>query len=305
MKTFLMKVTARVGQFIKLRRQLSPLWPETSAVRCAHLLAVGLIGAFILTLACFGPRLMHRIPPLLVQLRAALPTTQAPEALCAPFGEHRSVRLEDNTSVTLNSGTCIVAELSKRVRFIHLESGEAIFRVARDPRRPFVVETGPLAIQVLGTEFDVYRTAATTLVSVIEGSVQVSSRSQTSTINTKPLTVLEQMDIPDNPLQSRVRRTITASDYTRLTAWVHGDIQLQEQTLKQVFTEAKRYQHIQVDFQDPAIADIRFSGLLHTNELDGLLLLLKFKCIHSDYVPAQQRITLTYEPGKHAGMTCR
>src|SRR6185312_13301384 len=99
-------------------------------------------------------------------------------------------------------------------------------------------------------------------VSVIEGAVQVSPRNQRSPTNTKPLTALEQMDIPDELAQPRKRRSITPTDFGRLTAWTHGDIELQEQTLKEVFAETKRYQHIQVEFQDPAIADIRFSGLL-------------------------------------------
>jgi ferric-dicitrate binding protein FerR (iron transport regulator) len=303
MKAFLMVVTARVGNFFHLRWLF--LWPETSGVRPIHMLAGGLFSLLLWSIPHFRPRLVQELSPLVVQLEAVLPATPAPETLCAPFGAERPARLKDDTSVTLNSGTCIVTTISKKVRLIQLQSGEAIFRVTRDPSRPFVVETGPLAIQVLGTEFDVYRKAVTTRVSVIEGAVKVSSRNQMSPMNAKPLKALEQMDIPDDPAQTRIRRPIKSSDFGRITAWVHGDIELQDQTLQEVFDEARRYQRIQVEFQDPAIANIRFSGLIHTNELDGLLQVLKFKCIHSDYTQAEHRITLAYEPGKYPGMVCR
>jgi transmembrane sensor len=188
---------------------------------------------------------------------------------------------------------------------IRLESGEAIFQVAGDPSRPFVVETGPVSIEALGTKFDVYRKELSTRVAVSEGAVQVSSRGTTSLTNTKPLTILQQIDVPDDTAQPRVRRYITSHDFERMTAWVHGDIQLEGETLKETLGEFARYQHIQVDFRDPGIAEVRFGGVFHTTDVDTLLKLLKLKCIHSEYDKAAQRITLTSETGKRAGTGCQ
>lgn len=58
-------------------------------------------------------------------------------------------------------------------------SGEAYFKVARNVRKPFIVHTGELNIQVLGTTFNVasYPDDAEIKVSLVEGSVNVYTTS--------------------------------------------------------------------------------------------------------------------------------
>ena len=204
----------------------------------------------------------------------------------------------------LNADACIIVEFSETKRLVRLEAGEAIFQVASNPRRPFVVETGPIAIKALGTQFDVYRKKLSTRVAVIEGAVQVSALDSKSRPNIKPLTDLQQLDVPDDTAQQRQRKSITPNDVRRITAWTHGDIELEGLTLKEVFEEFKRYQHIDVDFRDPSIEARRFGGSLHIGDMDSFLGLLKLNCIDSTYDRAAQRITLTPRPGKRAGTAC-
>lgn len=71
-------------------------------------------------------------------------------------GERATVALPDGTSVTLNYDSRLVYSPAtynhgeRRVSF----SGEAWFRVARNPERPFLIEGDRLQVKVLGTEFD-------------------------------------------------------------------------------------------------------------------------------------------------------
>jgi ferric-dicitrate binding protein FerR (iron transport regulator) len=213
---------------------------------------------------------------------------------CAPFGDHTSVRLPDNTRVELNSETCVIALYSTTIRQVQLESGEAIFEVAHDPVRPFVVQTGPVSVGVLGTTFDVYKRADSTRVSVIEGTVQISRRLKPREPITA-LTDLQQIDVPDDITQPTIRRSITKDDIDRVTAWVKGRIVLSDQTLKEIFEEFSRYQDVHVVLKDPSILHARLSGSFRTSDLEGLMTRLSGQCIHGEYDKVAQRITLSSE----------
>ena len=52
--------------------------------------------------------------------------------------------------------------------------GEALFRVHHDAGRPFRVYTDDAIVQAVGTQFDVYRRDDGTVVSVLEGRVDVT-----------------------------------------------------------------------------------------------------------------------------------
>jgi transmembrane sensor len=164
-----------------------------------------------------------------------------------------------------------------------------------------MVQTGPISILDIGTEFDVFRTELSTRVTVIEGAVQIPS----SGMNPLPLTALQQMDIPDDTAQARVRRLITQSDFDRITAWIHGNIELENQPLKQAMDEFARYQHIQSVFADPRVAEVRVGGTYHVTDVESFLGLLKFKCIRSHYDKASKRITFNSEAGKRPGDVCQ
>ena len=272
------------------------------ALQC-HSLQIKLTVAGSLALLVI-PFLTQLASPLLAKFRAP-PETQTSQSFCAPFGDHRQVQIQDGSTFQVNSAACVTVEISATTRLVRLASGEAIFRVAPDPSRPFVVETGPISIRALGTQFDVYRKPSSTRIAVIEGAVQVTSPNTTSGASAKPLTVLEQIDVSDDPTRPMVNRDMTSSDFERMTAWVHGDIELDNQTLKESLEEFSRYQHIQINFKEKSIEEIRFGGGFHTNGLDSFVALLKFRCIRSQYDKAAQRITLSTEPGKRAGTACK
>jgi ferric-dicitrate binding protein FerR (iron transport regulator) len=292
-----LSIVGRIGNFVHFRALF--FWSETSGVRWP----TALIGSFLSLLAIlthFWPQWTHEVQPYWVHLRTALHGSEVATPLCAPFGGRRSIHLKEGTSIELDSGACIVPEITATGRLLKLESGEAIFQVAPDPIRPFVVETGPLAIRVLGTQFDVYRQNLATRVSVIQGKVQVSSRNQTSSINSDPLTALQQLEVPDDTAYPRVRRTITDTDFERITAWLHGSIELNAQTLAEAFKELQRYQQFQIEFKGSRSCEMRLSGHFHTNDLESFLALLKVMHIQSDYDKAHQHITLTCDSEQQA-----
>lgn len=89
------------------------------------------------------------------------------------IGEQRGIELQDGSIVTLNTDSRLQVRFTDNERSIRLVKGEAVFRVHRDPQRPFRVTSGQTLVQAVGTEFNVYRQNQRTTVSVLEGRVAV------------------------------------------------------------------------------------------------------------------------------------
>jgi transmembrane sensor len=91
------------------------------------------------------------------------------------IGEQRSIRLDDGSTVELNARSKIRVALQEHQRDVELIDGQALFRVAKDHSRPFIVHTGDTNVLAVGTQFDVYKHHDGTTVTVVEGRVAVFS----------------------------------------------------------------------------------------------------------------------------------
>lgn len=92
-----------------------------------------------------------------------------------PCGETAELALPDGTLLHLNSGSHITypSAFTGKERRIFVE-GEIFADVAKNPRKPFIIQSGEVGIRVLGTKFNFKSYANTDCVEVllVEGSVQ-------------------------------------------------------------------------------------------------------------------------------------
>jgi transmembrane sensor len=110
--------------------------------------------------------------------------------------EWRSIQLADGSAVNAAPYTRLRHDIGDDERLITLEQGSAVFRVAKDPSRPFLVDTGSVVVKATGTEFGVEHHAGTVTVTVSEGSVAVlSGQGATETFATVSLEADEQLTI--------------------------------------------------------------------------------------------------------------
>ena len=70
-------------------------------------------------------------------------------------GEQQMVVLRDGTRMSLNTATRVWVELASAQRTASVDSGEALFEVAKDAHRPFVVRAGGSEVVAVGTVFSV------------------------------------------------------------------------------------------------------------------------------------------------------
>ncbi|TDW96745.1 FecR family protein [Dinghuibacter silviterrae] len=162
-------------------------------------------------------------------------------------GERKDLYLPDSTHVWLNAGSRLSYSTGP-IREVHLE-GEAFFEVRKDPQKPFVVRTGDLSTQVLGTAFDVEAyTAKTVTITVAEGVVRVDSGDKALGRLTK-----------DRQLRW-YNGMVTLEDVsgTELSAWTNGELIFNNISMKEAAERIERWFGMPVRL-DTAVSNARFT----------------------------------------------
>src|SRR5258706_3341944 len=150
-------------------------------------------------------------------------------------GETKVVALKDGSVVTLNTASEILVNYSDALRSVELIHGEALFDVAKNKARPFVVGAGDTNVRVVGTSFTVRR-IDTALVQVLvrEGIVEVFK----PIAGTKPVRIsANTMAVapPDNA--DIAARPVAVAQLHRAIAWREGQIAFASQNLVQAAAE--------------------------------------------------------------------
>ncbi|MBO9712305.1 FecR domain-containing protein [Sphingomonas sp.] len=100
------------------------------------------------------------------------PAAPLPQHFETPRGQQLNVELADGTRLRLNGATSVDVTLGDKGRRVQLRQGEVYFDVAHEPKRPFTVEAGGSATQVLGTAFDLDMLGGDVRLSVYRGKVR-------------------------------------------------------------------------------------------------------------------------------------
>ena len=168
--------------------------------------------------------------------------------------------------------------MQTHIRNVELQQGQALFHVAKDPARPFIVHSGATSVRAVGTQFDVYRKdSGVTVVTVVEGRVAVSAADLAAPQATSAdvsgsasslLTAGEQVIVT---AQSSARTQPRSADAAVATAWTKGQIVFQATPLKDVVEEFNRYNRHQLMIDDPTLKAVRVSGVFSSTDPASLL----------------------------------
>jgi transmembrane sensor len=193
---------------------------------------------------------------------------QAEQAHATAKGERATMSMADGSRLTLNTATRLRTALTASSRTVWLDEGEAHFEVARDARRPFVVQAGEQRVTVLGTRFSVRREGQRLRVSVLEGRVRVQpERNQRGAVlNGGDLALVE----PDHVIVARR----TARQLQDELAWLDGKLVFDQATLGEVAQEFNRYNRRPLVIDDEAVAGIRVGGAFDVHNVEGFARLL-------------------------------
>lgn len=194
----------------------------------------------------------------------------AGDAYTTGIGEYRQVMLADGSRLSLNTATTLRVQLDKAQREIEVVQGEALFEVAKDPDRPFVVRAGGHQVQALGTVFTVRRLASAPdalAVTLLEGQVEVSAQKSTTAL---PNPVVLQ---PGQRLElggAKATPHLDRAPVDTATAWTRQQVALDDVTLAEAVAEMNRYSRTRIVLEThPRIAPLRVSGVYRAGDSEG------------------------------------
>ncbi len=237
------------------------------------------------------------------------------EVYTTGVGEQRSLTLADGSTIALNARSRVKVKYTQDQRAIELVEGQALFQVVKNPRRPFVVQTGDVRVRAVGTAFDVRRGKSGTVVTVVEGRVAVhavrpladimdsadstdSAFRDGSPPDGKPRIAGEgemrpaPAPVPAASVQVRPGELLLNSgeqvvvtpvamtapkqaNVATTLAWTQRHLVLATVPLPEVAEELNRYSKRPLVIQDPALADFNVSGVFSTADTTLLLQFLR------------------------------
>jgi len=151
-------------------------------------------------------------------------------------GERREVTLSDGSLLQLDPQTTLRVKFGEQTRRIVLARGRALFRVEKDPHRPFIVEAEGTTVRAVGTAFAVDHYQPNIIVTVAEGRVLVAplpppAPSRANTASRDPggiaLSANQQLTLGGKDAPEAVRQV----DSHRELAWTKGRLVLDNVTV--------------------------------------------------------------------------
>lgn len=179
-------------------------------------------------------------------------------------GEQRTLRLEDGTTVVLNTDTAVDAHIDAAQRVVTVRRGEILVTTGHDARfaaLPFRVQTPFGTLRALGTRFVVRIESDHVRVSVQEGAVALHpDGGETSGIAESGTTWRMSQDG-----SARTPAPPFAAD-----GWADGAIAGHDMRLADVLAELARYRTGRI-YCDPRVADLLVSGVFRVDDTDRTL----------------------------------
>jgi transmembrane sensor len=185
------------------------------------------------------------------------------------IGEFRSVTLSDGSLVELNARTRVRIEYRKALRRVALLEGQALFRVAKNPARPFVVVSNSTQVRAVGTEFDVNRESTGVIVTVIEGQVAVTDLGSPAVSSGTPVTPTIGTLLKSGSQLRVSQHTISIPAHTNSAAaiaWTQGTLVFDSELIADMLTEVNRYNPRPVVIDDPKVLRMHVSGTFTSSD---------------------------------------
>ena len=170
------------------------------------------------------------------------------------------LRLADGTQVWLNAESRLKypSRFTGEQRVVELE-GEGYFKVTPDSKRPFIVKSGDITTEVLGTEFNVRTYVSNdSHVTLLKGSVKVKNVSSSSEVVIRPG--------EDAHLQGDGTFDVREVDTDNYYLWTEGYFYFDNETVVEIMRELGRWYNIRVEFENPQAMNYRLHFLAERDQ---------------------------------------
>jgi len=229
-------------------------------------------------------------------LPAKAPISPEPLGLLSP--RSRSVvvtaperrELPDGSIVELRAGAEIELAFLPEARTVRLLRGEALFDVASDPSRPFVVAAGLVHFRAVGTAFSVGLRADSVEMLVTEGTVEVERLGPGGTqlesapagpvrveTATAPLTTVvagNRIVVEFADIHVPVVLPASPAETSEKLSWRVPRLEFNETPLSEVVLLLDRHRGSQINLAQAELGRVEISGSLRADNIEPLLEIL-------------------------------
>lgn len=206
------------------------------------------------------------------------------ERYASPIGGLTSVPLEDGSHIILNTDSQVHVVLSETERHVDLNQGEAFFEVAKDAKRPFVVQARHTRIIAVGTQFSVRRESNGEIqLLVTEGKVRVeggyvtppATGTGSSVAPESPTNLVSAGEVAHIGLNGMKVRDEAGPQAADALAWRDGYLVFKDTSLAEAVTQFNRYSTRQIVITDPALAQMPLTGRFRATNSEAFISLLE------------------------------
>jgi len=214
-------------------------------------------------------------------------------------GSKSQMTLPDGSQVWLNADSKLKYDQSFNAvdRDIEL-TGEAYFQVAKNPSKPFRVRACGLEVEAKGTAFNVkaYPEESVVEATLIEGIVDVGLVGRNEErLRLKPSEQVYYYK-SDGSAQSNGRFLVSKGIATGpVTSWMKGQLEINGETLKSIAVKLSRQYDVKIEFDDPSIESLRFTGVFNNETIGQIMEVLKISS-PVDYQIQDREIRLSRKP---------
>lgn len=187
-------------------------------------------------------------------------------------GQLSHIAMADGSEVTLNTDSMVRVVVNAKERRVELVRGEAFFKVAKDPSRPFIVTAGERRVIAVGTQFSVRREGMDAQIVVTEGTVRIETGEPTSVSQAPSLPAgsVAHASQAGTSIQSR-----PLAQAEELLSWRTGILVLHDMTLAEAAVEFNRYNSRKIVIRDPLIGAMHISGSFRATNAEAFARLLE------------------------------
>lgn len=180
-------------------------------------------------------------------------------------GEWATRQLPDGSLLRLDGGSAVNLDFDGSTRTVHLLRGEILVYVAKDAGRPFKVITEHGSVRALGTRFVVEQLAEGSRLAMIESSTEVDSHGQRRVVTAGH-------ELHFDATGPGEEQAIDGMGVEQ--AWARHQLVVRERPLVEVLEQLSRNHSGYLLFDRKALANIRVTAVLPTDDSERALRLL-------------------------------
>lgn len=188
-------------------------------------------------------------------------------------GEQRSITLIDGSTVLLNAGSALSVNITNKERRLTLHEGQALFTVAKDSVRPFIVVAQNGQTRALGTVFDVDIQPRQVAVTVVEGTVGITTDTKLKPVD-KNIVVMQ----ANSRIHYQESGFVSAPEYVDSdmeTAWRRGKLIFNARPLGDVIAELERYRAGKIILIGQQLQSLQITGVFDLTQPEEILVAIE------------------------------